>query len=478
MKIGPILSVIFFFILSLSANAQHTITGDFSHLAGQLVRLTGFDGFKIYTIDSIRVSEKGVFNLKYADKDRGMGYLSTADNKAYFVVLANEDIKLKGEVLSAPESIVTISGKENQLFVKYAIDHPKREQALSAWVYLRKIYLADSPFAKQKYQQQVIEKEMLRIKQEDSDFMKSLNPESYVSWYLPARKLVSSVSTVAQYRTEEIPATMVAFRKLDYTDERLYKSGLLKDAIESHFWLLENMGQPLDTVFKEMIISIDCLIGNLSGNGKKFNEITKYLFDLLERHSLFQASEYLAIKALTQNSCTVNDDLAKQLESYRAMKKGTTAPDIVFGGDVFESGSVIKKPDRLSEIEAAYKVVIFGASWCPKCIEELSQIPRLYGKWKSKGVEVVFVSLDTDAAIYQSFVKIFPFISTCDYQKWNTKGAKDYYVFATPTMFLLDKSRTIILRPNSVKQIDVWVDFYISISRCAAPQSSDKNIYL
>ncbi len=142
-------------------------------------------------------------------------------------------------------------------------------------------------------------------------------------------KLLSSVSTIAQYRTEEIPATIEAFRKLDYTDKRLYKSGLLKDAIDSHFWLLENMGQPLDTVLKEMNISIDFMLSNLSGNEKKFNEITKYLFHLLESHSLYQSSEYLALKVLTQNSCTINDDLANQLELYRAMKLGNIAPDIL-----------------------------------------------------------------------------------------------------------------------------------------------------
>ncbi|HUX97517.1 MAG TPA: thioredoxin-like domain-containing protein [Bacteroidales bacterium] len=450
-----------FLILFTEIYAQFTITGEFPYLAGQTVRLAGFEGFGVYTIDSTKVTEKGIFELHYNSKDRGMGFLAAADNKAYFVVLGNEDIKLKGEVLSAPESIAILSGKENQLFVQYAIDHPKREQALSAWVYLRKIYNEDPLFAQQKYPQQAIEKEMLRIKQEDNDFLTNLDPKSYVSWFLPTRKLLSSVSTVAQYRTEEIPATLAAFRKLDYTDERLYKSGFLKDAIESHFWLLENMGQPLDGVYNEMVISIDCLLTNLSENEKKFNEITKYLFNLLERQSLLQASEYLAIKVLTQNSCTVNDDLAKQLESYRAMKKGNTAPDIVFSGDVLKSGSVIKTPNRLSDIEAAYKVVIFGASWCPKCAEELGQLLPLYKKWKSLGVEVVFISLDTEKSVFNSFAGIFPFVSMCDYNKWNTKSVKDYYVFATPTMFLLDKSRTIILRPNSVKQIDAWVDYSI-----------------
>ncbi len=58
---------------------------------------------------------------------------------------------------------------------------------------------------------------------------------SYVSYYLPLRKLVSSVSTIVQYRTEEFPAIIKVFREIVYTDKRLYKSGLLKDVIDSLF---------------------------------------------------------------------------------------------------------------------------------------------------------------------------------------------------------------------------------------------------
>ncbi len=182
---------------------------------------------------------------------------------------------------------------------------------------------------------------------------------------------------------------------MDYSDKRLYKSGLLKEAIDNHFWLLENMGLPLDDAFKEMDISIDLLIANLSNNEENFNEITKYLFNLLESHSLFKASEYLAIKLLTDNSCscTLNDDFAKQLELYRTMKKGNTAPDIVFSGDVLKSGSVLKTINHLSDIQSDYKIVIFGASWCPNCVDEINQLLPLYPKWKSKGIEVVFISL-------------------------------------------------------------------------------------
>ncbi|MFT5244963.1 MAG: thiol-disulfide isomerase/thioredoxin [Psychroserpens sp.] len=448
-------------LIGVTANAQNTVTGTFPALSKQLVKLVGFDGFNTHAIDSIVANDKGIFNLSFGENDDGMGYLVSPDNKSVIVILNNEDIILKGESFALPETIEVLKSKQNQILEQYATEHPLRKQALSAWDYLSKMYKQDSLFATYKVPQQAIEKEKKRIKAEDSLFVATLDQATYVSWFLPIRKLLSSVSTVAQYRPQEIPATIKAFRALDYTKERLYKSGLLQDIIDSHFWLLENSGHSSDLMYVEMNISIDSMIENLSKDEKKFNKVTKYLFDLLERRSLFQASEYLAIKVLTQNSCTVNDDLAKQLEFYRIMKKGNTAADIIFSGDVFKNGSQIKTPKRLSDIKSAYKVVVFGASWCAKCAEELSELLPLYKKWKSKGVEVVFVSLDTDKTKFNNFSSIFPFFSMCDYKKWDTQAAKDYYVFASPTLFLLDKNQKIILRPNSVKQLDTWVDYAI-----------------
>ena len=333
---------------------------------------------------------------------------------------------------------------------------------MSAWIYLEKMYTVDTLFALQLTPQQAIAQEKQRIKDEDSTFLVELPKDSYVSWFLPMRKLVSGASTIAQYRPEEMPATIKAFREIDYTDNRLYKSGLFKDAIESHFWLLENSGRSLDSVFIEMKVSIDAMMENLIKEEKILNEVTDFLFDLLERHSLFQASEYLALKVLNEVSCTIDNDLAKQLETYRAMKKGNTAPDILFEGDNNTPGyAANNSPEKLSNLNSSYTVVVFGASWCPKCTEELPKIVNLYQKWKAQGVDVVFVSLDEDKIAYKDFVKNFPFISTCDYQKWNSKIVKDYYVFGTPTMYLLDKKTEILLRPNSVNQMDAWVDWYL-----------------
>lgn len=454
-------TILFCFIILATSSYSQSISGNLKLRSNQEIKLEGFNGLKTYPISTTRIDEKGNFKLSYSNSDYGAGYLVSADEKPFIVILSGEDIEIVGEALGYTETIKITKGQESQCFEKYAKDHPRREQALSAWIYLKKIYTSDSVFTIQKTPSKAIQTEITRIKNEDLAFVHQLPKESYVRWFLPTRKLVSSVSTIAQYRPEEIPSTVSAFRALDYTDPRLYKSGLFKDAIESHFWLLENSGRSLDTVFIEMKISIDAMMANLFKDQKKLNEVTDYLFDLLERHSLFQASEYLALKVLNENSCTLNSDLANQLESYRAMKKGNIAPDINFGKSTYLNGMRQTMFSSLKDITTPYTLVVFGASWCPKCIEEIPKLTQNYVKWRNSGLEVVYISLDTETAAFEQSLKTLPFFVYCDYKKWESTIVKDYYVFGTPTFYLLNNKREIILRPNSIAQADAWVDWVL-----------------
>ena len=456
---------IFLFVLILgqwgAVVFAQTISGTFRQLPRQKIRLEGFNGLKTYGIDSVTTDDSGRFSLAYSPTDKGVGYLESLDKKPLFLILSGEDIVVEGDLPGGVvESVKILKGQENQWFEKYGAEQPRREQALSAWSYLESSYKTDPLFSIQKKPNQAIQEEQKRLRTEDSLFVAGLPDKSYVKWYLPIRKLVSSVSNIARYRTQEIPATFAAFRKLNYADARLYKSGLFRDAIDNHFWLIENSGRSLDSVFLEMKISIDAMLPGLAVDEKKYNEVCDYLFDVLERRSLFQASEYLALKVLNESACTVDGNLAKQMETYRAMKKGNTAPDFSFAGEILHrDNSALQK---LSDITTPYRLVVFGAGWCPKCREELNELAKVYSKIRGYGMEVVFVSLDEDAQIFRDFAGKFPFISMCDYKKWENAIAQSYYVFGTPTMFLLDKDRKIVLRPVSVKQVDAWVDWYLA----------------
>lgn len=106
------------------------------------------------------------------------------------------------------------------------------------------------------------------------------------------------------------------------------------------------------------------------------------------------------------------------------MKVGNTAPDIEFSADAIGKSNTIEGPKSLSEVQSTFKLVFFGASWCPMCVEEMTRLIPFYEKWKAKGVEVVFVSLDTDKKAFTDFTSTFPFISSCDFKKWDTPAAR------------------------------------------------------
>lgn len=445
--------------LIVGSSLGQTISGIFPSLANQTLTLEGAKGFDTYSIGSIKSDEKGQFSLSYTPQDYGVAFLAGNDQKPFVVILEKSGIHLEGQMLNDASSIRILEGQENRWFEQYTQEQGKREQALSAWAYLQNLYQKDPFFAKEQAPNQAIDAEVTRLQGQDEKFIEGLPSESFARWFLPIRKLISSVGAVAQYRTAELPQTIAAFRSMNYADPRFQKSGLFRDVFESQFWLLENSGGTLDEIYEKMEVSINAILSSVGKNATLYNEVVAYLLELLERRSLTNAAEYLALTVLEQDKVALQPRLARQLEGYRSMKVGTTVPEIQFTGDIFLQGKSVAYPSRLSEVTAPYRLVIFGASWCPACSEAMAELIPLYEKWNKFGVEVIFVSLDTDPTAFKAYSEGMPFIAYSDYKKWDTQAVSDYYVASSPSFYLIDQSGKLLLRPLSVKQIDAWIDW-------------------
>lgn len=446
----------------IKTSGQHSITGHLPYHAGTSIYLTGFNGVTSYIIDSTIVSENGAFSLEYPEEYIGMGILNAGPQNSHVVVLEKGGISLTGTSLSEKDSLRIVTGRENNRFIQYAREHQARERVLSGWIQMKRIYAYDSLFSHQTVTRSQIDHEIIRIKAEDSLYLSRLPKESYIKWYLPYRSLVSGVQTIAMYRTDEVPAALQKFRKIDFADLRWHTSGLMKDAIESHVWLIENSAGSLDSVYTALNTSTDILVEKLKANPELMNAVSRHLFKYLEQRSLFRSAEYLALTMLNDERCMLESDLSNMMESYRTMKKGNIASDIHFTGELLAPDYNNKSlPRKLSELTGNYKVVIFGASWCPHCSGALQEVTKYYPNWRQQGVEVVFISLDDDEQAFMSFAQDFPYISFCDYKKWESKAAKDYHIYATPTIYLLNNQHKILLTPRSVNQLNTWIDWYL-----------------
>jgi peroxiredoxin len=268
---------------------------------------------------------------------------------------------------------------------------------------------------------------------------------------------VPAQNTYANTSLMESKTSSNPFKNLNFSNPQVYSSGLIYNIIEKQFWSIQNSPLTEKSKYKEMTSSVDIILDSLIKNEQLYNDLTKYLFNYFEKYSLFAASEYIALKSLSQKEVILNTALAFKLESYRKMKVGNRAPNFELVGDVLKNGSTVKATLHLTDINAKYKLVIFGGSWCPQCRAEMIQLLPRYNNWKAKGVEVIFISLDTDKNEFEKFIAPFPFYSACDYKKWDTQAAKDYYVSSSPTIFLLDSNNKIIQRPPTVASLDSWL---------------------
>ncbi len=445
-------------IFGWSISFSQELSGNLKHHTNQELKLMGYNGLETVELAKSSIDALGNFKFKYKNY-KGTGYLETSDDSKLFIVINEPNIEISGSHLKEPDNIMFKNSIENDIFNQYAVEHNQRERALAGWKYLLPQY-QNTKILKQKDNLSIkIQSEIDRLEKEDQDFLDNIKTSQYVFWFLPLRKLIDDIPLSAQQFTERIPKHIADFRAIDFKDIKLYHSGILADLLESHYWLIENSGRTIDSMYEEMNASTDVLVEKLQGNDKLLNEVSDFLFHFLEKRSLYRASEHLALKLLTLNSCTLEDKLANQMETYRAMKIGNRAPDIHFSGKKIMMGTEVKTDLKLSDFNSDYTLVVFGASWCSKCNEEIPQIMEKYIHWKLKGVETVFVSLDHDELEFANFAKSFPFLSFWDGKAWNSKSVQDYYVFAAPTLFLLDKNREIILRPSTVNQIDAWVNY-------------------
>ncbi|MDP2207193.1 MAG: TlpA disulfide reductase family protein [Bacteroidota bacterium] len=140
------------------------------------------------------------------------------------------------------------------------------------------------------------------------------------------------------------------------------------------------------------------------------------------------------------------------MDQAKYFKTGDTVPNII-------SKDLSGKEVDLYSITSENILVVFYASWCPHCQTLLFQTGELYKNQKQKKIEIFAVSLDTNKTDWQKFVNSngWKWINVSDLKGWGGKAVKDYFIYATPTTFLVDKQRKIIKKPLS---FDELVDFF------------------
>ena len=129
----------------------------------------------------------------------------------------------------------------------------------------------------------------------------------------------------------------------------------------------------------------------------------------------------------------------------KSKTKEAPRPSTVFPGDVLPlSGPTLDGQQfDLAQWKGKPVIVAFWASWCSHCVDETAELKRLYQTYHDRGLEIVGISADRDAAQVEKFVQQnelpWPQLMSADPK---TRGMRNPWstlanVRALPSLFLI-----------------------------------------
>lgn len=137
-------------------------------------------------------------------------------------------------------------------------------------------------------------------------------------------------------------------------------------------------------------------------------------------------------------------------------RQGQPAADIALpsvNGDTIE----------LSSLKGKVVLLDFWASWCGPCRASNKELVKLYSKFKSKGFEIMGVSLDDDRSKWKAAIakdKI-TWLQVNEPGGWDAKTAVSWNISAIPTSFLIDKEGKLIAMDLYGKELEKALKYLI-----------------
>lgn len=133
--------------------------------------------------------------------------------------------------------------------------------------------------------------------------------------------------------------------------------------------------------------------------------------------------------------------LEKTIKTLTSVVIGKKAPD-------FSAKNPEGKEVSLKESLGKVTIIDFWASWCGPCRAENPNVVAIYNQYHEKGLNIIGVSLDKDAAKWKEAIAKdgLTWNQVSNLKFWQEPIAELYNVKAIPAMFILDANGTIVAK--------------------------------
>lgn len=409
--------------------------------------LADFYGDKNTILDTVQADTSGMASFSLTGHPSGM-YRVFLNQQAYFDFIFNqENVRIRSDYNDLYESLVVEESLENQIYYEYLRTRHEYRRKFELLTPLNDYYprsdsffhIARGQYIAEQAEMQVYINDMIEVYPDAwaCRILKAQRPLFYdPSMDEPARR----AHTIEHY-----------FDNFDFNDLELIRSNVYTSAAIQYMSLYSNPNMNQEQLENEFIKAVDKIMYEAMDNNLIYEFIVAYLVGGFEQYHFDKVLDYIA-ENYSPEQCeneARKTDLQTRLEKYAELGIGKKAPEI-------ELTERNKESLRLSKIKANYTLLIFWASWCPHCNTMLPEIQNLYtSSIDERKLKIVALSLDTDESEWHAALTANPntWINASDLKGWDSQAAIDYNVYATPSMYLLDKEKNIVAKPITLDEL-------------------------
>jgi thiol-disulfide isomerase/thioredoxin len=237
---------------------------------------------------------------------------------------------------------------------------------------------------------------------------------------------------------------------VDFTDLSIMRSPIIADRIQDY---MRSHSGGEESGF---LNCVDILKEKAAVNSQML-EFTLYtMLDGFYQSGMENVSMYILDNYIFDDDCgaDLSDVVKQRAQGIVNLQVGKTPSDFTI--EKVDGG----KLNLYSEVaKNEYTLVMFWASWCHKCEQEIPVLKGVYDVYRSRGFQVVGVSVDNQRVQWENAVKTndvkWPNVSQLN--AWNSPVAKEYRVTQTPTLFLLNKNKEIVLKPKRIFEVEAFL---------------------
>ena len=427
--------------------------------------LSELSGEKVVLVDSVFAVDNGIYKFSLdGDKHHTGIYRISFENSTQSkrdkspagridFINDGEDVILKTDADKISDSLKVILSNSNMLYYQFI----KLNKTYKTKSELLELILSRFPKDDEYYTQTMrrLNELQLEYKQFINQTSKE-NPDSFTANYIRSSQLpIVDISNQQERQLTYLRAH--ALDNVDFNNSSLIYSDVFTNKTIEYLTYYRNPDLPLDLLEKEFMNAVDSILNKAKVNQLVYQQIIEYLIDGFKKYGFDKVLDYIV------ENYVIKDDLCLDVKTEGLIKRR------IDQARLFRIGSIIPNiilPDsagnklELNKTKATYILIVFYASWCPHCKALLPQLNELYKNQEEKKFEVYSISLDSSRKDWIEFMvkNNLAFTNVSDLKGWDGKAASDYFIYATPTMFMIDNQMKILSKPSSIEEIKKLVN--------------------